>query len=165
MFSNILFISVKSYNSCCWIPRKCTWAQAGIPMEYEQDQETLKKIRDVIVHLDLPLAILPQDFHALKKEVNDRLDRFEGMLYQITNLKKETRAEQRTKGRRLQFQSTIMECSSPQIHSSLSTPQIYSFHDSPGSNIAPSYEVSISPKVAPNHPELPFTCNLTLKRE
>ena len=123
-------------------------------MEYEQDQETLKKIRDVIGHLDMPPAILPQDFHAFKEEVNDRLERIEGMLYQISNTLKETRAEQRGKGRWLQFQSTIMECSSPQMVSPLATPQrdisIYSFCDSPGSNIVqPLCKVNASPKVVP----------------
>ena len=126
-------------------------------MEYEQDQETLKKIRDVIGYLDMPPAILPQDFHAFKEEVNDRLERIEGMLYQITNILKETRPDQRGKGRRLQFQSTIMECSSPLIHSPLSTPQreisIYSFHDSPvsKSNIALP-ETDVSPKIVMGSP-------------
>ena len=125
-------------------------------MEYQQDQETLKKIRDVIGHLDMPPAILPQDFHAFKEEVNDRLERIEGMLYQISNTLKETRAEQRGKGRRLQFQSTVMECSSPQMVSPLATPQrdisIYSFCDSPGSNIVqPLCKVNASPKVVPKY--------------
>ena len=103
-------------------------------MEYEQDEETLSKAREVIGHLELPSAILPQDFQSFKEHVNERFNKIEDMLYNITNLLKTSdRDQQKCKRRRLQFQSTVLQCSSPQSPSPMKTPlrNIYTFEESP----------------------------------